>query len=253
MSSSAGCSARPCVTQLMNPPPVVRWNCDKHYLRDLAAPGLPVVASEFVEPDTDPQARCKASSPPRLRRAGGEAGHGCRLARYAPPRARCARQILGHMRPLLAAGRAVLLQPYLPERGPRRGDRAGVHRGRFSHAFRKGPLLPLGAGSTGRAVRRRAHHRPRAFVRDELDVARRDPGSGSLPEPPVRARRPHPRDARRPRLLELELTEPSLYFEHGAGSAARPGALPRWPARRPLRRRAAGRGKICDVSTQNSA
>ena len=35
------------VTRLLNPPPVVRWNSDKHYLQDLAQLGVPIVASEF--------------------------------------------------------------------------------------------------------------------------------------------------------------------------------------------------------------
>ena len=37
------------LTRLCNPASVVRWNLDKHYLRDLAARGLPVVPSEYLE------------------------------------------------------------------------------------------------------------------------------------------------------------------------------------------------------------
>src|SRR5690349_15638409 len=40
-------------TRLLNPLPVVRWNTDKHYLADLAAAGVPVVASAFLEPGGD--------------------------------------------------------------------------------------------------------------------------------------------------------------------------------------------------------
>ena len=38
------------LTRLLNPPEVVRWNADKHYLAELARAAVPVVASEFVEP-----------------------------------------------------------------------------------------------------------------------------------------------------------------------------------------------------------
>lgn len=36
-------------TQLWNPAEVIRWNLDKRYLVDLAANGLPIVPSEFVD------------------------------------------------------------------------------------------------------------------------------------------------------------------------------------------------------------
>ena len=37
-------------THLLNPFDVVRWNTDKHYLRDLAKAGVATVPSEFIEP-----------------------------------------------------------------------------------------------------------------------------------------------------------------------------------------------------------
>ncbi len=37
-------------TTLINPPAVIRWNTDKHYLGDLARAGVPVVPTQFVEP-----------------------------------------------------------------------------------------------------------------------------------------------------------------------------------------------------------
>ena len=37
------------LTRLCNSAEIVRWNLDKHYLRDLAARGVPVVPSRFVE------------------------------------------------------------------------------------------------------------------------------------------------------------------------------------------------------------
>ena len=37
-------------TSLLNPPAVVRWNTDKHYLAELARAAVPVVPSTFIEP-----------------------------------------------------------------------------------------------------------------------------------------------------------------------------------------------------------
>lgn len=34
---------------LLNPTPIVRWNCDKHYLADIEAGGLPVTPTRFLE------------------------------------------------------------------------------------------------------------------------------------------------------------------------------------------------------------
>jgi hypothetical protein len=208
-------------TRLMNPPPVVRWNSDKHYLNDLARAGLPIVASEFIEPGADPQAQLERF----LTRHGGAelvvkpaVGAGSRDARRHARAAHA--EILGHIRPLLAAGRSVLMQPYLPS-VDRHGETSLVYiAGAFSHAFRKGALLPLGAGSTDAL-----------FAAEQItarvpDAAEREVGRRVLAGIPFKdllyARIDLIRGEQgEPRLLELELTEPSLYFLHGSGSAAR--------------------------------
>jgi O-ureido-D-serine cyclo-ligase len=112
----------------------------------------------------------------------------------------------------------VLLQPYLPS-VDRSGETALVYiAGAFSHALRKGPLLPLGAGATAAlfAAEEIAARTPGA---DELAV-----GTAVLAAIPFRellyARIDLIRGPQHePRILELELTEPSLYFQQGAGSA----------------------------------
>jgi hypothetical protein len=209
------------VTQLLNPTPVVRWNSDKHYLRDLERLGVPIVASEFIEPDMDPGAQLarflgRYDCPELVVKPAVGAG-----SRDARRHARAAHaQILGHVRPLLAAGRSVLVQPYLPS-VDRSGETSLVYiGGEFSHAFRKGPLLPLGADSTDAL-----------FATEEITA--RVPGSDELAvgaqilagiafKDLLYARIDLIRGAQaEPRVLELELTEPSLYFQHGAGSAAK--------------------------------
>src|SRR4029077_14437319 len=138
------------LTTLLNPPPVVRWNSDKHYLLELARSGVPVVASRFAEPGAD---AAQALEQFLARENCAElvikpaVGAGSRDARR---HARSAfTEMLVQVRQLLTAGRSVLLQPYL-EGVDHHGETALIYlAGRFSHAIRKGPLLPAGAPATG--------------------------------------------------------------------------------------------------------
>jgi glutathione synthase/RimK-type ligase-like ATP-grasp enzyme len=221
------------VTTLLNPPAVVRWNSDKHYLLEVAAHGLPIVDSAFVEPGADPQAALTqflarfAAAEVVVKPAVGAGSRDTRRhARHATA------DMLAHMRALLAASRSVLLQPYLPS-VDRDGETAVIYiNGAFSHAIRKGPLLPSGAAATQAlfAAEDISTRRPGA---DELDVAARI--TAAVPHQPLLYARVDliRGEDGRPRLLELELTEPSLFFAHGPGSAAAllSAALARVPPR----------------------
>jgi hypothetical protein len=129
---------------------------------------------------------------------------------------------IAQARQLLGAGRGVLLQPYL-ESVDREGETALMYfRGRFSHAIRKGPLLPPGqAGSPAVGLFAPERITPRTPGEDELRVA-----EGALAAlayaVPLYARIDLIRDATgAPALLELELTEPSLFFAYASGAAER--------------------------------
>jgi len=129
-------------------------------------------------------------------------------------------EMLAHLQPLLAAGRSMMLQPYL-ERVDRDGETALVFiEGAFSHAIRKGPLLPAGAAATA-ALFAPEKISPRVASAEELAVARRAVAQvpfGQL----LYARVDLVRDAAgQPRVLELELTEPSLYICYAPGSDQR--------------------------------
>lgn len=221
------------LTMLLNPPSVVRWNADKHYLAELARLELPIVPSRFCEPDEDAAGvleaflRAQPAAELVVKPAVGAGARATRRhARSAPA------QILAHMQQLLGARRSVLLQPYLPSVDGD-GETALIYiEGKFSHAIRKGPLLPAGAAAT-----------TRLFAPEEISV--RVPGADEqevaerllacLPFGPLLyARVDLIRGARgEPRLLELELTEPSLFFAHGPEAAARlvRATLKRLPAR----------------------
>jgi O-ureido-D-serine cyclo-ligase len=209
------------LTTLVNPLPVVRWNTDKHYLGELARAGAPVVPTWYLEAGEDAGRRLDEFLD----------AHACRElvvkpavgagSRDAQRHARsCRAGILAHIAPLLAARRSVMLQPYL-ESVDTQGETALMYiDGRFSHAIRKGALLPSGAPSTAGlfAPEKIVARAPGA---DELAAAEailRAAPFGSL----TYARVDLLRDpAGVPRLLELELTEPSLFLSHAPGSAGR--------------------------------
>lgn len=212
------------LTSLVNPPSVIRWNTDKHYLRELALAGVPTVPTQFVEPGQNALQALRSF----LRQGSAEwvvkpaVGAGSRdAARYSPGEDRVAGD---HVARLLDAGRSVLLQPYLAQ-VDLHGETALIYfAGRFSHAIRKGPLLRRGAAPTD-ALFAEEQITPRIPEAEELQVAERV--LAALPfAAPLYARVDLIRsEDARPCLLELELTEPSLFFTHAPEAAARLAAL----------------------------
>jgi O-ureido-D-serine cyclo-ligase len=214
-------------TRLLNAPPVVRWNSDKHYLQELAGAGVPVVPTTFVEAG----AQGRSPQDPATALAAFLDEHDCAELVVKPAvgagsrdtrrHARTAEaEILGHLRPLLAVGRSMMMQPYL-EGVDREGETALMFiDGQFSHAIRKGPLLPPGAASTTELFAPE-EIRPRVPGADELALAQRL--FAQLPFPDLLyARVDLIRDAAgSPRLLELELVEPSLFLSYASGAARR--------------------------------
>jgi hypothetical protein len=119
------------VPHLLNAPPVVAWNTEKHYLADLAAAGVPTVPSRFFEPGE------------RVRLPAGDVvvkpaiGAGSRGAQRFTDAAEAG----AHAAALQADGRSVLVQPY--DARVEDGETGLVFLGgRQSHAFTKGPILP---------------------------------------------------------------------------------------------------------------
>jgi hypothetical protein len=210
------------VTTLLNPLPVVHWNTDKHYLGELARAGAPVVPTRYVEPGGD--AGCTldellAADACRELVVKPAVGAGSRDARRHARADRA--EILAHIAPLLASGRSVMLQPYL-ESVDTAGETALMYiDGRFSHAIRKGALLPAAGAPSTAGLFAPEEIVARTPGADELAAA----GSilGATPfERLAYARVDLLRDPQGvPRLLELELTEPSLFLAHAPGSAGR--------------------------------
>lgn len=208
-------------TRLVNPPAVVHWSLDKHYLADLEQAGIPIVPSRFIEPG-------EPARPAIERMLAGDAadeivvkpaiGSGSRDAqRHARG---SIESMVEHAERLLGEGRSVLLQPYL-DKVDERGETALIFfSGRFSHAICKAALLRKG-GEASTALFATEQITARIPDAAELAVAERTVAaikSGI----PLYARVDLVHDAQgSPCVLELELVEPSLFFGHAPGSAER--------------------------------
>jgi glutathione synthase/RimK-type ligase-like ATP-grasp enzyme len=209
------------LTRLFNPAAVVRWSADKHYLLALEQAGLPVVATAFVEPGADAEQVLRqflAEHPCAELVVKPAVGAGSRDTRRHASVATA--EVLTHVSGLLAARRSVMLQPYFVGVDTH-GETALIFiDGRFSHAVRKGAQLPAGAPATS-ALFAPEQISARVPGADEIGVAQRVLAQlpfGAL----LYARVDLIRDSSQaPRLLELELAEPSLYVSYAPGSAER--------------------------------
>ncbi|MFC4064347.1 ATP-grasp domain-containing protein [Actinoplanes subglobosus] len=208
------------VPRLANPADIVEWNTDKRYLAELAAAGIPIIPTEFIGPG-------ESWAPP----ADGEwvvkptVSAGSRdTARYLLPGQ--AGEAVAHVGRLTAAGRTAMVQPYLSA-----VDTAGETavlctpdvdgRLTFSHGIRKGAMLTTRGDVPVDMNEERIT--PRTPSPAELALAER-----VLEVIPGGAKRllyarvdliPGP--SGEPMLIELELTEPSLFLLHAPGAADR--------------------------------
>lgn len=186
--------------RLHNPLPVVRWNTDKTYLRDLAAAGLPVVPTLVARPGARlaPLAAALGWQDLVIKPAVGAGSSGARRVRPDD-------EGEAHLARLLARGQA-LVQPYQPA-VEASGERAVVWiDGQITHAVRKSPRFEGDRECVSEAVPVAADEA--AVARAALAVAEAITGARLL-----YGRIDLVRDAAgQPRLMELELVEPSLFL-----------------------------------------
>jgi glutathione synthase/RimK-type ligase-like ATP-grasp enzyme len=202
------------VPRIANSAEILAWNTDKRYLAELDAAGLPIVPTTFVAPGEAAEAPVAAEVvvKPTVS-AGSQDTERHRADDHAA--------IAAHVARLHAAGKTAMVQPYLAEVDTA-GETALLYfGGAFSHAIRKGPML-----------------HPGAVVEKDLyvqeDISAREPSAAerALADRVVAfatARFGTPLYARvdllphgdAPVVIELELTEPSLFVGHAAGAPAR--------------------------------
>jgi len=208
-------------TRLVNPAPVLRWNTDKRYLRDLSAAGVPIVPTVWAEPgDPVPDVQWEDFVVKPSVSAGARLS-----ARYQR-----GDDIAGHVSRIHAIGAAAMVQPYLGSLADVGETGTYVFGGEASHAVTKAPVLEeirsprddLDAGSHQLVGPAEVDTRLAAFALQVIACA-----------PPVLYSRVDTvmGDDGEPMLMELEATEPYLFLEHAPEGADRfAGAVARWLA-----------------------
>jgi glutathione synthase/RimK-type ligase-like ATP-grasp enzyme len=192
------------VPRLHNPAEVLRWNTDKRYLAELADAGLPVVPTWFDEvPDLDGELVVKPTESAGARDTG-------RFASAAD-----AAELAESIR---ASGRTAMAQPYLDEIDEHGETGLVFMNGAYSHAFRKGPLLPLN-GPPVEGLFAFEHITPREPSPGEREVAQAvmDWVQGRFGAHLYARVDVAPPGV----LLELEVTEPSLFLGQEVGAPRR--------------------------------
>jgi glutathione synthase/RimK-type ligase-like ATP-grasp enzyme len=207
------------VPRLYNPASVVLPNTDKTYLADLVDAGLPVVPTKIVPPGE--ALELPESGEFVLKPTIGAGSRG--VGRFDGPGAH--QQAREHAERLHAAGRTVLVQPYL-DAVDTAGETAMIFfDGRFSHAARKGPMLQPGAQHqvAGEALYIEENISPREASPAESAVAERvfKYANAGLAENLLYARIDLLPGPDGPVLVELELVEPSLFLLYADGAADR--------------------------------
>lgn len=207
------------VPRLANPAAVLRWNTDKRYLRDLASAGVPVVPTAWFEPGDAirlPEGGVHVVKPSV---GAGSRGAGRFDLGNAAERALAET----HARRLHDEGATVMVQPYL-DAVDVHGETAILHfGGRRSHAIRKAPLL---AGPETEVSGLFREEQIAARVPSEAEVAAADAVLAAIPRRFASALTYArvdllPSAEGRPLLLELELSEPSLFLAYDEGAPAR--------------------------------
>ena len=197
--------------RVLNAAPVLRWNTDKRYLDALAAAGVAVVPTEFVEPEDEfdpPVGRFVVK--PTVSAGSRE------TASYSEGEA--ARP---HAERLQREGRTVMVQPYVGG-VDELGETALLYLGgRYSHTVRKAALLADGQ-PPGQAL----------YLEETINAATPTPTERAIAQLALAAVPFDPAEllyARvdlvpgpdGPLVLEVELTEPSLFLMYGEGAAYR--------------------------------
>jgi hypothetical protein len=208
--------------KVANSADVIEWNTDKRYLRVLEDAGIPVIPTIWLDPARHLSKRAVHTRMPAFGdfvvkpvvSAGAK-----NTGRYQPVSAQSRAKAIAHAVRLLDDGRWVMIQPYVTS-----VDTAGETclifiDGELTHAVRKNALLTGPAEDTSELyaeeekeafeatpaqieVAERALAVAREATGAELTYARVDLVSG---------------DDGVPMVIELELTEPSLWMKYGTG------------------------------------
>ena len=206
------------VPRLLNPADIVEWNTDKRYLRELERAGVPIVPTTWIEPGVE--VTLPADGRYVLKPSVGAGS--LDAAAFSLDDAGERNLARDHASRLLAAGQTVMLQPYadlIEERGETGLIFVG---GEFSHAIGKGPML------VGQERVEEGLYKEEVITAREASVAELAVGRQALEAVPGGMDRLLyarvdlvPASSGSPLLMELELTEPSLFMSTTPGSVER--------------------------------
>lgn len=199
-------------TNLWNPAPLLHWNTDKTYLRDLEERGIPIVPTAWPTPGApaDLAAILVATGWERVVIKPVVSASAHETALYTPATVAAGQ---AHLARLLRAGHGVMAQQFLPsvleygERSLLFIDGVLTHAARRPAPLWEGhavaeevtPVAPAAEEAALAAAVLRAVGTPTLYAR--VDLVR--DATGAL------------------RLLELELTEPSLFLDHAPNAVTR--------------------------------
>lgn len=205
-------------TTLVNPAPIVHWNSDKAYLRDLIRADVPVVATAFVAPGEEPVLPDGEFVVKPTVSAGSRNTY-----RFSADRHEDAARAVAEIHGL---GKTAMVQPYLASVDSQAETAMVFIDGRFSHAARKAALLGLDV--TDHAFENGL------FIREEITAREARDDQLAVAEAALACAPPgwlYARvdlvddDAGAPVVLELEMVEPSLFLgttaDDATGAAAR--------------------------------
>jgi glutathione synthase/RimK-type ligase-like ATP-grasp enzyme len=195
--------------RVLNPPPVLRWNTDKRYLLELTDDGVPVVPTRFFEPGESVQTPAGSFVLKPAVSAGSR-----HSARYE-----AGENADAHAAALHGLGRTLMVQPYL-DGIDGHGETMLVYlAGSYSHTVRKSALLRRGQ-APGTAL-----YLPEDIQAMEPTSAERAIADRTLEAIPydslLQARVDLVPGDQGPVVLEVELTEPSLYLGYAPGATER--------------------------------
>lgn len=194
---------------MSNSPDVIAWNTDKHYLAEVSEMGLPVVPTVFIEPGQEDwldHARELLTKGDVVVKPTISAGSNDTERHSNIDIAQ------KHISELLSAQRSVMLQPYLADVDEESETGLVFIDGKFSHAFAKGALLAQEKNMSGGL-----------YAEEEIGIRQPTDEQLLIGERAVKwltsrfgkllfARVDLLPTAHGPVIIELELTEPSLYL-----------------------------------------
>jgi glutathione synthase/RimK-type ligase-like ATP-grasp enzyme len=205
------------VPRLANPADVVAWNTDKRYLSDLVSAGLPAVPTDWIAPADAWALPTRGEWVIKPAVSAGSLDTG----RYDTADPSHRELAAGHVARLQAADRLVMVQPYLPSVDTYGETSLLFFGGVYSHAIRKGPMLN-GPDVALDGLYKEEDIEARPPTETELGV-----GARALAAVPGGAARLLyarvdliPGRDGEPLVVELELTEPSLFLATSAEAPA---------------------------------